>query len=144
MKASWEQFPLTALWLPIKRIISLDFASKEPRSRHNRATIAPRSCVDRDLDSPSIAVRFSGKLVTLIPRCHGSRFGAECATIARRLGHDRRAIGPRSWFFVRQDPPSDGDLTVDRDGASDEDRALQKAPRVSTVSQSHDGEMTVR
>ena len=63
---------------------------------------------------------------------------------ASRSHADRATIACRSWFFVRHDLPSDGDLTVDRDGASDEDRALQKAPRVSTVSQSRDGEMTVR
>ena len=56
---------------------------------------------------------------------------------------DRAAMACRSWFFVRYDPPFDGDLTVDRDRASDEDRALQNAPRVATVSQSRDGELTV-
>ena len=60
------------------------------------------------------------KTLALIPRCCGSGFGAECATIACR-----------SWFFVRYDPPSDGDLTVDCDRASDEDWVLQKAPCVA-------------
>ena len=65
------------------------------------------------------------------------------APIRPQSPRDRAMIACRSWFFVRYDPPSDGDLTVDRDRGSDEDRALQKAPRVAIVRQSRDGEMTV-
>ena len=68
----------------------------------------------------------------------------DLALNAPRSRADRATIVSRSWFFVKHDPSSDGDLTVDRDPASDEDRAFQIAPRVATVSQSHDGEMTVR
>ena len=48
-----------------------------------------------------------------------------------RSRDDRATIARQLWFFVRLDPPSDGDLMVAHDRASDADRMLQKPPRVA-------------
>ena len=49
---------------------------------HDRTTIRPRSCVDRDLGAPSIVVG-------------SSRIDSAAEDVRSRL--DRGSIGPRSW-----------------------------------------------
>ena len=50
-----------------------------------------------------------------------------------RSRDNQATIARRSWFFIRLDPPSDGDLMVAHNRASDEDRMLQKPPLASPV-----------
>ena len=50
----------------------------------------------------------------------------------QRPRDDWATIAHQSWFSVPLDPPSHEDLTVAHDRAFDEDRTVQKPPRVTT------------
>ena len=93
---------------------SLNFASKEPRFGHDRATIGPRSCHDR----ASIVVlglrRSSSDQVEVIPRCKT---------------HDRGSITPRSRF----DQTAIVGFFRNYSLSSDGDPALWRVPRVATM-----------
>ena len=64
-------------------------ATIAPRSGHDRAGIRPRSCVDRDLDSQTIAVRFSWNDRDIDSAMKESRSRLDRTAITVRLYHNR-------------------------------------------------------
>ena len=82
------------IWLQSGQKKTTFSATIGPRSGHDRVTIGPRSWVNHDPKSPSIACRSRGDKSPTIPRQNLLDRGS----IAPRLRLDRGSIGQRSWI----------------------------------------------